>query len=252
MFKEGADFLKLTATGGGTAGTVRYRATLTVEELAAAADEAAHHESYATAHVHGIEGIERALDAGIQMLEHASFVGDDGLEHFDKALAERIRDQDVPVVPTVQVNGRVVERDTLEEFLATLDPAERRTWDRRIESFKRRVDLVGQLHDAGVTILMGSDGGGRPAPIDDLAYGLELHVRAGIDPMAVIVSSTSLAARWIGVGNETGMLAPGLSADLIAMPGDPVARITAVGDTDFVMARGKVVRMPEEQPAAGA
>ena len=108
-FKDGADFLKLTATGGGTAGTVRHRATFTVEEVRAAAEEARQHESYATAHVHGTEGIVRCLDAGLPMLEHATFVGPDNREHFDRDVATRIRDQNVVVVPTVQVYGRWVE-----------------------------------------------------------------------------------------------------------------------------------------------
>ena len=244
LFKDDVDFLKLTATGGGTAGTVRHRGTFTVEELAAAAAEAEQHDRYATAHVHGIEGIRRCLDAGIQMLEHGTFVGDDGLEHFDRALAERIRDQGVPVVPTVQVNGREAESDTLEELLAGLDEAGQALWKRRLESFKRRVELVGQLHEVGVTILMGSDGGGRPARIDDLAYGLELHVRAGVPAMEVIVSSTSLAARWVGLGDETGTLRAGLFADAIAFPGDPLADITSVAKTDFVMSAGTLIRKP--------
>jgi imidazolonepropionase-like amidohydrolase len=228
---------------------VRNRATFTVEELAAAAQEADQHNSYATAHVHGLEGIVRCLDAGIQMLEHATFVGDDGLEHFDRSLADRIRDQNVPVVPTVQVNGRPAESPDLPDFLdrlAVQDPAERRTWDRRLESFRRRVELVGQLHEAGVVILMGTDGGGRPAAIDDLAYGLELHARAGVPVMDVIRSATSLAADWIGVGDVTGSLAPGKEADLIAVPGDPLVDVKAFARVDLVLAGGELVRSPQD------
>jgi imidazolonepropionase-like amidohydrolase len=246
LFKDGVDFLKLTATGGGTAGTARHRGTFTVEELAAAASEAEQHDSYATAHVHGLEGIRRCLDGGVQMLEHGTFVGTDGLEHFDRSLAERIRDQNVPVVPTVQVNGREAESEGVNEMVAGLDEAGHALWTRRLESFRRRVELVGQLHEAGVTLLMGSDGGGRPARIDDLAYGLELHVRAGVPAMDVIVSATSLAARWIGLGEETGTLAAGKAADIIAFPGDPLADITAVAATDVVVSGGALIRKPAD------
>ena len=247
LFKDGVNFLKLTATGGGTAGTARHRATFRVEELAAAASEAEQHDRYATAHVHGVEGIRRCLDSGIQMLEHGTFVGMDGLEHFDRSLAERIRDQNVPVVPTVQVNGREAESEGVDEMVAGLDEAGQALWTRRLESFKRRVELVGQLHEVGVTLLMGSDGGGRPARIDDLAYGLELHVRAGVPAMDVIVSATSLAARWIGLGEETGTLAAGKAADIIiAFPGDPLADITAVAATDFVVSGGALIRKPAD------
>src|SRR5262249_54270938 len=102
-FKHGATFIKLTATGGGTVGTVRHRATFTVEELQSAAREAIQHDSYATAHVHGTEGIVRCLDAGVQMLEHGTFVLEDNREYFDAGVAARCRDRNVPIVPTVQV-----------------------------------------------------------------------------------------------------------------------------------------------------
>src|SRR6185369_16311484 len=115
--------------GGGTAGTKRHRATFTVEELAAAAQEADLHDTYATAHCHGIEGMVRCLDAGVQMIEHAGFVGLDGREHFDPDLAARMRDQDVAVCRTVQVHGRWVEsrKDRLDE----LSEEERELWRRR-------------------------------------------------------------------------------------------------------------------------
>jgi imidazolonepropionase-like amidohydrolase len=269
-FKHGASFLKLTATGGSTPGTVRWLANYTVEELAAAAEDAAAHASYATVHVHGTQGIVRCLDAGIQMLEHATFVQSDNLEHFDRDIALRMRDQDVAVVPTVQVNGRWVEtgpgtavglsREALDEWrarytalpcdLAPFPPLDRlpesevAQWERRIESFRRRVELVGQLYEAGVVVLVGSDGGGRPAPIDDLAQGLQLHVRAGIPAIQVLTSATGLAAQRLGIADVTGALKAGKEADVIAAPGNPLEDMQVMERVDFVMRAGKVVRQP--------
>lgn len=269
-FKHGASFIKLTATGGGTAGTVRWRANYTLEELAAAAQEAAMHDSYATVHVHGTEGIVRCLDAGIPMLEHATFVQADNREYFDPEVAKRIVNQNVALVPTVQVYGRWVETspgrmhhlsdDELAEWearytalpcqlppfprLRELDPAELKVWEHRYDSFRRRVELVGQLYQAGVTLLMGSDGGGRPGPIDDLGHGIQLHVKAGVPPMQAIVSATGLAARWIRVAEVTGTLQAGKEADVIAVDGDPLRDISAMSRVDFVMARGQVARAP--------
>lgn len=277
-FKDGADYLKLTATGGGTARTVRHRATFTVEELRAAVEVAEQHESYATAHVHGTEGMIRCLDAGMPMLEHATFVGPDNREHYDAVVAARIRDQGVVVVPTVQVYGRWVEtspgridglrpdelaawRDRYERLPYMLHPFPRldqigdrelATWRHRFDSFHRRVELVERLHDAGVVMIMGSDGGGRPAPIDDLGHGIALHVRAGVPPLQAIHSATGLAARWIRVDDVTGTLEAGKDADVIAVDGDPVADIAAVSRVEFVMARGQVVRSPGPATAVPA
>jgi imidazolonepropionase-like amidohydrolase len=269
-FRDGADFLKLTATGGGTARTVRHRATFTVEELRAAVDEGIQHESYATAHVHGTEGMIRCLDAGMPMLEHATFVGPDNREHFDRSVAARIRDQNVIVVPTVQVYGRWAETspgridnlspDEVEEWRARYESLpcqlypfprldrfgarELATWRHRFDSFFKRVDLVGRLYEAGVVMLMGSDGGGRPAPIDDLGHGIELHVRAGVPPLQAIHSATGLAAKWIRIDGVTGTLEAGKEADVIAVDGDPLTDITATSRVEFVMARGQIVKAP--------
>jgi len=239
LFKEGADFVKVTATGGGTARTLRHRATFTVKELAAAAEEAELRETYATAHVHGIEGMQRCLDAGIQMLEHATFVGMDGREHFDHDLALRIRDQDVTVVPTLQVHGRWIQER--KDRLAELSAADKAFWPHRSDSFERRLELVAQLHELGVRLLMGSDSGWRTGPIDDLAFGLELHVQAGISPMEAIVSATGLAAKTLGVGGVTGTLQAGKEADVIAVDGDPLADIKAMARVHMVMRAGRIV-----------
>jgi len=269
-FKNGATFIKVTATGGGTLGTVRHRATFTVEELAAAASESVQHDGYSTAHVHGTEGIVRCLDAGVQMLEHATFVLEDNREYFNADVAKRCVDQNVPICPTVQVYGRWVETspgrmdglsaDELAEWQARyekvdalvppfprldkLPESELRTWRHRFDSFIRRVDLVGDLYRAGVVLLMGSDGGGRPGPIDDLGHGIQLHVKAGVPVLEAIASATSVAAKWIRIDNVTGSLTKGLEADIIAIDGDPTQDVTALSRVDFVMRSGETHKVP--------
>jgi imidazolonepropionase-like amidohydrolase len=269
-FKNGAAFIKLTATGGGTVGTVRHRSTFTVDELESAALEAIQHDSYATAHVHGTEGMIRCLDAGVQMLEHGTFVQHDNREYFDADVAARCRDQNVPIVPTVQVYGRWVEtspgriegldRDELAAWEARytaldlqlppfpridrMPDSELRTWRHRYDSFLRRVELIGDLYRAGVVLLMGSDGGGRPGPIDDLGHGIQLHVKAGVPALQAIASATSLAAQWIRIDDATGSLVAGKEADVIAVAGDPVQDITAISRVEFVMRSGTTYRAP--------
>jgi imidazolonepropionase-like amidohydrolase len=243
QFKEGVNFIKVTATGGGTQGTVRHRATFTVPELAAAVEIARQNDSYVTAHAHATEGIVRCLDAGVTMLEHATFVTEDGREHLDKDVLLRIRDQGVTVCPTVAVHGRWL--DEHEDQVDAMDDDGRALYERRRDSFRRRLDLVAELHNAGVRVLMGSDGGkGRnyPAALDDLAYSLALHVRVGIPAADVLRSATSDAADAIGLGGTVGRLVAGLEADLIAVDGDPLTDITAVARPALVMQRGVVVR----------
>jgi len=239
LFKEGADFLKLTATGGGTARTLRHRATFTKDELAAAAEEADARGTYATAHCHGIEGMQRCLDAGIRMIEHGTFVGSDGREHFDHDLAARLRDQDVPVVPTLQVHGRWVQQR--QGRSNELSPQDKAFWPHRSDSFCRRIEIVSRLHELGVVLLMGSDSGWRTGAIDDLAFGLELHVQAGISPLQAIASATGLAAKRLGLAEVTGTLQAGKEADLIAVRGDPTTDILALASIELVVRAGHIV-----------
>lgn len=112
----------------------------------------------------------------------------------------------------------------------------------------RRLEIVGRLHEAGIPVLIGSDGGvGRtyPAALDDLAYSVELHTRAGIPAQTAIRQATSIAAEHIGLGGVVGTLAEGYDADIIAVDGDPLTRIQALAGASFVMSRGTVVRVPQ-------
>jgi imidazolonepropionase-like amidohydrolase len=243
QFKEGADFIKITATGGGTVGAApRHRATFTVAEIAAAVEVADVYDSYVTAHCHSTEGIIRCLDAGVSMLEHATFVDFDGLERLDRDVLARVRDQGVTVVPTVAIHGRWLEQ--VADRVDTMDDAERALWKRRSEGLARRLDIVAELHSAGVPVLIGSDGGfGRnyPAALDDLAYSIELHVRAGVPAGAAIASATGVAASKIGMGDLVGRVAQGLQADLIAVTGDPERDVTVLAKPTMVMQRGTMV-----------
>lgn len=249
VFKAGADFIKVTATGGGTPGTLRHRATFTVDELRVAVDEAARRDSYVTAHCHAIEGIRHCLDAGVPMLEHATFVAPDGIERFDPDLGARIRDAGTIVVPTVEVHARWL-RDHAPDG-SDVPPEDQAVWARRRDSSERRLEVVHHLHELGVPLLVGSDAGlGRsyPAPFDDLALEIELFVQAGVPPAMAIAGATGAAATALGIDAQTGRLAAGLSADLLAVPGDPLADVTVLARPSLVMHRGQVVTAAPAHP----
>lgn len=242
LFKSGADFIKVTATGGGTPGTLRHRATFTVEELRAAVTEAERRDSYVTAHCHATEGIRHCLDAGVPMLEHATFVEPDGTERFDPEVGARIRDAGVIVVPTVEVHARWLRDHPADG--PELAPEQRQEWRRRRDSSARRLGIVHELHQLGVPLLVGSDAGlGRsyPAPFDDLALEIELFVQAGVSPGDAIAGATGAAARALGIDGEAGRLAAGLAADVLAVPGDPLADVTVLATPSLVMHRGQIV-----------
>ncbi|MBC3840287.1 amidohydrolase family protein [Streptacidiphilus sp. 4-A2] len=174
------------------------------------------------AHAHGTAGIRMAVAAGVDTVEHCSWVGAAGLE-FDPRVAERMAAQGVFVCPTVNRNAR--------------NPEGRLPWDQRAEH-------IAALHAAGVAVVAGTDAGIEHIPHDGLATGLEILRDAGLGPLEVIRAATSVAAAALGVADLTGSVRAGLSADLIAVDRDPTADLGALSEPSFILLRGRPVRLP--------
>jgi imidazolonepropionase-like amidohydrolase len=105
------------------------------------------------------------------------------------------------------------------------------------------LEMVRRAHEGGVTIAFGTDSG--VSAHGDNAREFELYVEAGMTPMEAIASATTVGARHVRLEEEIGRIAPGFSADIVAVDGDPLANISELTDVDFVMARGTVVRHEE-------
>ena len=103
------------------------------------------------------------------------------------------------------------------------------------------VDNVRRMRRAGVRYIAGTDAGWRFTPFDGLAREIELLAEAGASPSEAIVAATSGAAAVLGIEGETGTLRAGLAADMIAVPGDPLADLTALRRPAMVMLGGDVV-----------
>ncbi len=216
--KHGADLIKVMATGGFmTRGSAPWHAQFTTAQLAVIVEEARRVDKPVAAHAHGIEGIRRAVEAGVTTIEHCSFVTETNERRFDEALAARIAEQQIFVCPTMNVNA---------PYVAALTGIK-----------------VGQhakaLHEMGVRIITGTDAGIDNNPHHQYLGGLEYLVTLGFRPEQVLAMATTEAAAALGVGAVTGRLAPGYDADLIVVDGDPRADIAAAGKLRRVIARGR-------------
>lgn len=216
--KHGADLIKVMSTGGFmTTGSAPWYAQFTAAELTVIVEEARRVGKPVAAHAHGLEGIRRAVEAGVSTLEHCSFVTETNERRFDEALAARIAEQGIVVCPTINVNAPYVAEltgITVGEHLMA-------------------------MHDMGVPIIAGTDAGVDNTPHHQYAGGLEYLVKLGFRPADVIAMATTEAASALGVGATTGRLAPGYDADLIVVHGDPLTDISALGNLRRVMARGR-------------
>lgn len=236
LLKEGVDFVKIMASGGGTRGTDASRASYTVGEMAAAVAEAHQVGKKTTAHCLAAESVGRAVDAGLDQIEHFNFMHPDGSRVFDEAVAQRILERGIVLSPTIQTGYRQIER--LQEMRDGLTPPERKQLDGNLYKLETKLEFIRRFHEMGAPIVAGTD---AIQEFGDYAIGLELLHRAGLSPMDVVVAATSGAAKAMGVDDEVGTLRPGMAADLVYLDGDPLSDIRAFARVFSVVLGGRLV-----------
>ena len=234
LLKEGADFIKIMASGG--AANDSWYASYSVEELKAAAAEAHQVGKKTMAHCLAAESIARAVEAGLDQVEHVNFLHPDGSRVFDERLAERIVALGIVVSPTIQTTYREMEELAARE--AALTGAERQLLDAFRYKIETKLEFVRRFHELGAQIVAGTDAIQR---FGDFALGLELLHRAGLSPLEVIASATRLAAKAIGMQDEVGTITPSRHADLIYIDGDPLVDIGALARVSTVILGGEIL-----------
>ena len=226
MFQNGANFLKLIATGAVLApGTEPGSPELTEEEMHAAVLEAVRNGSYATAHAHGAEGIKMALRAGVRSIEHASLIDDEGI-----ALAKA---KGAWLVMDVYNGDYIDEVGKRDGWPADILRKNTDTTEAQRIGFRKAVR-------AGVKLAFGTDAGVFPHGLN--ARQFKYMVRYGMTPMQAIQAATVNAAALMGKSKDVGSLAPGHFADLIAVTGDPLTDVGVLEHVDHVIKGGVLVK----------
>jgi imidazolonepropionase-like amidohydrolase len=227
QLKAGADVIKILATGGVmTPGVEPGAAQLTPGEVAAAIEEARKAGRRTAAHAQAAAGIAACVEAGITSIEHGIFL--------TESLVARMAREDIALVATLNAPHAIAEAGVaggIPEFMVRKSDAVR---GHHLESFQLALR-------AGVPIAAGNDAGTPFNPHGSLVPELELMVKAGMAPLDVVRSATSVAARVLGLEAETGRIAPGLAADLLVVEGNPGDSVRALDAVRLVIARGRVV-----------
>jgi imidazolonepropionase-like amidohydrolase len=222
--KHGADWIKLAATGGVMSAADDPRAqAFTDDELRAAVDEAHRHGRKVTVHAIGTGGIKAALRAGVDCIEHGVLI--------DAEAIAMMKERGVPLVPTVYVLDYIIEQGE-----QTGIPADRIAKARTLQ--KERDAAIRAAFASGLTIAFGSD---TIFPHETANREFARMVRLGLSPMGAIKAATANAARVLGIDRDLGTLEAGKRADLVAVPRDPLADVTALENVSFVMKDGRVV-----------
>jgi len=230
QLKAGADVIKLIATGGVmTPGVEPGSPQLTLEEMRAAIEEATKAGRRTAAHAQGSTGIADAIEAGITTIEHGIFLTDE--------IVAAMKRKGVFLVATLAAPAAISAGGLaagIPDYMVRKSDA---VVTAHVASFRR-------AHEAGARIAAGADSGTPLNPHGSLLPELELMVKYGMTPLEAIRSATSVAAEALGLGSETGRVAEGHAADLLAVTGDPVERIGALGDVQLVLARGAIIKSP--------
>jgi imidazolonepropionase-like amidohydrolase len=229
----GADFVKVMAAGGGTPGSLAQYPSFSLRELQVVVETAHDLGRKVSMHCIATESIDRAVAAGADLIEHASFYGTDLVPRYDPAVGERLARTGIPVTPTLQVARDLVDLDD-----ANPDAA---LWRQRRET---HLEIVARLRELGVPILAGSDAGWRATAFDTFWKEFDELTAAGLTPVEAVRAGTGATAQSLGLADSVGTVQPGHRADLLVVDGDLGADIGCLRNVRAVYQAGK--------PLAGA
>jgi len=226
--RDGADLIKITATGGVLSNTAAgLGQQFTDAELAAIVQAAHAMGRKVTAHAHGVDGINSFLKAGGDSIEHGTYA--------DAESADLYKKNGAYLVPTL-LAGDFVAREAKKPN-TFLQPAQA---VKALEAGPKMQDMLRRMHAAGVKVAFGTDTG--VSAHGDNAQEFALMVGAGMTPLQTIQAATVNAADHFSMTAEIGSITAGKSADIIAVKGDPLKNVRELESVDFVMARGKVYK----------
>jgi imidazolonepropionase-like amidohydrolase len=228
-YKDGSDVIKITATGGVLSIAKNgLNPQFTEEEIRAVVATARDYGFTVAAHAHGAEGMKRAVRAGVDSIEHGTFM--------DEETMRLMRERGTHYVPTITAGQWVFDRSQEDGFFPQVVRPKAAMVGPQIQS------TFAKAYRAGVKIMFGTDTG--VSAHGDNGREFVLMVEAGMPAMEAIQSATIVPARFLDIEDRLGSVQRGKVADLIAVPGDPLTDISLMRQVNFVMKDGVVYRHP--------
>ena len=226
-YKNGADLIKITATGGvlsvAKSSSNPQFFTEEIEEIVRTANDYGFHVA---AHAHGDEGMQRAVKAGVKTIEHGTLMSE--------ATMDLMKEHKAYLVPTITAGKEVTEKAEIENYYPELVVPKAKEIGPQIQN------TFSKAYKRGVPIVFGTDAGVFKHGENAREFGY--MVEAGMPPMEAIQVATIVPARILKVEEESGQIAPGFLADIIAVDEDPTENIRTLENVRFVMKEGKVYK----------
>jgi len=228
-YKEGSDLIKITATGGVLSIAKNgLNPQFTEEEIRAVVTTAHDYGFKVAAHAHGAEGMKRAVRAGVDSIEHGTFM--------DEETMNLMKQKGTYYVPTITAGRWVFDRSQEPGFFPEVVRPKAASIGPVIQS------TFAKAYNAGVKLVFGTDTG--VSAHGDNAREFVLMVEAGMPALEAIKSATIVPAKFLDVDDRLGTVQVGKLADLVAVPGDPLVDISVMRRINFVMKGGVVHRSP--------
>ena len=241
LIKEGADYIKITATGGSTLTSFPLRPAFNVDEMFAITDEAHSFGKLTATHCLSAQGIVNSLDAGVDMIIHCVFKEADGFESFREDIAERIGKQGAYVNPTLHVMRASIWALQRKKERRALTAQQQRQLDKGLRAFETRLEHCQRLIEMGLKVITGSDSSWGDYRLGNTQYETECLVMAGRSPMQGVLSVTSEAAAALGIDDTVGTLEAGKEADIVVLDGNPSENIGDLWNVVDVFQAGRRV-----------
>lgn len=226
-YKNGADLIKITATGGVlSVAKSSSNPQFTVEEIKEITKTAKDYGFHVAAHAHGDEGMQRAVKGGVKTIEHGTLMSEQTMDF--------MKEYDAYLVPTITAGKEVSEKAKIKDYYPEI------IVPKALEIGPKIQDTFRKAYKRGVGIAFGTDAGVYPHGQNAKEFGF--MVEAGMPAMEAIQSATITPALILNMVNESGQLAPGFYADIIAVKEDPTKNVKTLEDVKFVMKEGKVYK----------
>ncbi len=226
-YKNGADLIKITATGGVlSVAKSSSNPQFTVEEIKAICETAKDYGFHVAAHAHGDEGMQRAILGGVKTIEHGTLMSEKTMD--------LMKQHNAYLVPTITAGKEVTQKAAIEGYYpAIIVPKALEIGPKIQNTFKK-------AYDRGVGIAFGTDAGVFKHGQNGKEFGY--MVEAGMPAMATLQSATITNAKILNMQDQLGQITPGFIADIIALNDDPTKKIDTMENVVFVMKEGKVYK----------
>lgn len=226
-YKNGADLIKITATGGVlSVAKSSSNPQFTEEEIRAITEIAKDYGFHVAAHAHGDDGMQRAIRGGVKTIEHGTLMSEETMD--------LMKQHDSYLVPTITAGKEVSEKALIEGFYPEL------VTPKALEIGPKIQNTFSKAYKKGVGIAFGTDAGVFEHGKNAKEFGY--MVEAGMPAMEAIQSATITPAIILNTESETGQIAPGFFADIIAVEENPTENIKTLENVLFVMKEGKVYK----------